>query len=90
MHARKAADCGVVPFVLCNDLLARSAEWLEYRVKVVDPEIDHVLTVGREIIAVRLEGFEDEGAGGDVPDPLVGRYAVVRTAATPDAQGNRI
>src|SRR5690606_32492721 len=83
---RKAADGGVVPLLLGDDLLTRGAKRREHCVEVVHAQIDHILAVGGEIVTFGLEGLEDERAGGDVPDPFVGRRAVVCAAAPADAE----
>src|SRR3954467_4819844 len=59
MDAREAADAGGVPFGLGDHVDAGFAELVEQLVEALDAEVQHVLAVGREIIAVGGERRED-------------------------------
>src|SRR4051794_19650662 len=63
VDAGEAPGRGIVPFRLGDHLDAGIAELRQQLVDPVDPQVEHPLALGREMIGVGWKGREDGGAG---------------------------
>src|SRR5436309_6886768 len=71
VDAGEAADAGIVPLSLGNDLDARLAQTGEEILEAVDAKVEHHLPIGREIVAIGWKGRKDGRSGLLFPRAIV-------------------